>query len=64
MKSIGQMIEQLDGMLGTQDLTEWETTFVSDICGRAWRNSTTALSEKQVAVIECIYRKHFGDAER
>lgn len=63
MKSIDAMIEQLDGMLGTDDLTEWEQQFVADICARSWRNSTMHLSDKQVAVIERIYRKHFGDAE-
>ena len=62
MKSVRAMIDQLDGMLGTKDLSEWEQQFVSDICARGWRNSTSHLSEKQIAVIERIYRKHFGDA--
>jgi len=64
MKSIGQMIDQLDGMLGTKDLTQWEDQFLTHIteqtnCGI----NTGSLSEKQVAIIERIYRKHFGDAE-
>ena len=64
MKSIGQMIDQLDGMLGTKDLTKWEDQFLTDITDRTNCGiNTTVLSEKQVAVIDRIYRKHFGDAE-
>ena len=51
---------QLDAMLGTSDLTEWEQQFISDIGARGWRNSTQGLSEKQLAVIERIWRKHFA----
>lgn len=63
MKSIGQMIDQLDGLLGTSDITAWEQQFISDIsertlCGKV----TTGLSEKQVAIVERTYRKNFGDA--
>lgn len=64
MKSIGQMIDQLDGMLGTKDLTTWEDQFLTDMSERTNCGvNTGALSEKQVAVVERIYRKHFGDAE-
>ena len=63
MKSLGAMIAQLDGMVDTNDLTDWENTFVSDVCTRtACGKVTTNLSEKQVDAISKIYRKHFGDA--
>ena len=64
MKSLGAMIAQLDGLLGTDDLNAWETRFVADISSQTDIGSrTTSLSGKQVEVIERIYRKHFGDAE-
>ena len=61
MKSIGAMLEQLDGLLGTNDLTEWEQDFVESVL--AWHGvNSTGLSEKQIAIVERIYKKHFGDA--
>jgi hypothetical protein len=64
MKSIGLMIDQLDAMLGTGDLTSWEEQFVSDLSERTHCGiSTQSLSSKQVAAVESIYKKHFGDSE-
>lgn len=61
MKSIGQMIMQIDGLLGTQNLSEWENEFVENIVERTNHgNRTTGLSPKQVEVVERIYRKHFA----
>jgi hypothetical protein len=60
VKSVAQKLEQLDAMLGTTDLTEWEQNFISDIGARGWRNSTEWLSEKQLNVIERIWSKHFA----
>lgn len=64
MKSVGAMIQQLAGLVGTQDLNAWERQFVVHIgdlseTGRL----TTRLSEAQVDKIEQLYTKHFGDAE-
>lgn len=39
MLSTGQMIDRLAGTVGTKDLNDWETSFVS-------------LSEKQLEVLE------------
>ena len=61
MKSIGATIEQLSGMLGTDDLNEWETGFVESIVERIGdRKDTSRLSEKQVETAERIWRKHFA----
>ena len=60
--SIGSMIEQLDGLRDTKDLSEWEQGFVTSIlesyllAGRDPR----ILTSKQVDVIERIWTKHFA----
>lgn len=62
MISIGKMIELLDGMRDTNDLTDWENKFVTSVLDRylAAKKSTAGLSAKQVETIESIYNKHFG----
>lgn len=62
MKSLGAMIKKLHGMLGTADLTEWETDFVQHVFDQSGEGEDTAyLSTKQVETISRIYNKHFGD---
>jgi hypothetical protein len=60
--SIATMIEQLDGLRDTCDLTVWEQSFVTSILQRylTAHKDTRMLSDKQVEVIERIYRKHFA----
>lgn len=61
MKSIGQMIKQLDGLRGTKDVTDWESRFIKSVVGWSQNGECTkVLSSKQVEVIERIYRKHFA----
>jgi hypothetical protein len=60
VKSLGQKLEQLSGMLGTRDLSEWEEGFVSNVCQRCADGDTKHLTEKQVEVVERIYAKHFA----
>ncbi len=61
MKSVASMIEQVAGMLGTDDLTEWESSFVESIVDRIGeRKDTTRLSPKQAEIAERIWRKHFA----
>lgn len=62
MKSIGQMIEALNGLSDTKDVTPWENEFIKSIHEKylAARKVTTDLSSKQVDAIETIYSKHFG----
>lgn len=62
MKSIGQMIERLDGLRDTKDLSAWENTFVTNMVERyhAASKSTSGLSAKQVETVESIYNKNFG----
>jgi hypothetical protein len=45
---------QLSGMLGTKDLTDWETEFVESILKRDF------LTEKQLEILDRIWKKHFA----
>lgn len=62
MVSLGIMIEQLDGMRDTSDLTQWENDFVTNIVERrlAAGKDTRNLSAKQVEIVERIWSKHFA----
>ena len=61
MKSIGQKVMQLSGLLGTEDLTPWEEEFVDSINDRTKAGKETAgLSEKQVEIVERIWKKNFA----
>ena len=58
------MIQQIDALAGTNSVSPWETEFIENVVERTGNGKATAmLTEKQVAVVERIYRKHFGDAE-
>lgn len=56
MVSVQTMLKQISALLGTEDLTEWETGFVENLQDR----ETTLLSGKQVETIERIWKKHFA----
>ena len=59
--SLGNMVRQIGGLLGSKDLSAWEATFVRDVIGYSNNGTDThALSAKQTEVIEKIYRKHFS----
>ena len=61
MKSIGQKVKQIGGLVGTKDINDWESRFIKSVVG--WSENgecTKVLSAKQVEVIERIYRKHFA----
>lgn len=62
MVSLGTMIEQLDGMRDTSDLTAWENDFVTSILERylAAKKDTRNLTAKQVEIVERIWSKHFA----
>lgn len=62
MTSTQTMLKQLDGLLGTDDLNDWESEFVRNVCARveAADGHTFILSEKQLSVIERIWSKHFA----
>lgn len=62
MKSLGDMIRRLGGLIDTQDVTPWENKFLDSI----WAQTngglrTTHLTEKQIDAIERLFQKHYGD---
>lgn len=59
--SIGNMIKQIAGMLGTGDLSTWEQSFVRAVAEYSNDGANTSkLSDKQVEIVESIFRKHFA----
>lgn len=59
--SLGTMIQQLSGLLDTNDLSHWEQTFIASMVEHTGNGSRTShLSEPRVEKIEQIYRKHFA----
>ena len=61
MTSIGTMIKRIEGLGGTKDITDWETSFISSVVEKTIGGQrTTGLSEKQVEIIERIHNKHFA----
>lgn len=59
--SIGTMIKQIAGLRGTKDCTQWESDFITSVIRFSREGyDTQNLSERQIAVIERIYRKHFA----
>lgn len=62
MVSFNTMIEQLDGLQGTQDLNAWESNFVKDIVKRYQHNNkqTNIFTTKVLEIIERIWSKHFA----
>ena len=62
MASLNTMVKKCSGLLGTNDVNAWEDKFLSDLCERTNDgDNTTSLSEKQIGVLERIYKKHFED---
>ncbi|HAF00412.1 MAG TPA: hypothetical protein DCG63_03870 [Methylophilaceae bacterium] len=62
MVSISTMIQQLEGLHGTTDLTQWETDFVKNIVQRYYQNGkrTDFFTTKVLENIERIWSKHFA----
>ena len=59
--SIGTMIRQLEGLLDTSDVNDWENTFLHGVCDRTVGGlETRKLSEKQIARIEELWARHFA----
>ena len=61
MKSIAQKIEQCSGLIGTADVTDWETQFIESMQRALARDHSSAgLSEKQIDIIDRIFNRHFA----
>lgn len=60
MLSTTQMIRRLEGMVGTKDLTDWESQFVRRLVERADAGQVTQLTERQLEVLERLHEQHFA----
>lgn len=62
MVSTNTMIEQLDGLRDTSDLTEWENKFVTSVMIKYLISGkeTRSLSAKQIETVEKIWSKNFA----
>ena len=60
MLSTSQMIDRLAGMVGTNDLSDWETRFVQSLIDRKKAGQVTSLTERQLEVLERLHDKHFA----
>lgn len=58
--STATMIEQLAGLLGTDDLSDWEQGFVESLVEARADGRLLNLSGKQVEALDRLYRKHFA----
>ena len=55
-------LDQCHGLVGTEDLTEWETGFISNLYERVFEKKYF-LSEKQEDHLRKIWAKNFGDSQ-
>jgi len=61
MRSLNSMIQMLDGLRGTKDVTKWEDDFIASIVTLSGGGRKTShLSEPQVEQIDRLYHKHFA----
>jgi hypothetical protein len=62
IKSLGQKMEQCEGLLGTADASAWESKFIEDNLRRyrAANKSTTWMTDGQIESLDQIYDKHFA----
>lgn len=52
---------QLSGLLGTQDLNDWEQGFVESVNDRTKAGKdTTGLTPRQVETVDRLYRRFFA----
>jgi hypothetical protein len=58
--STAVMTERLSGLLGTKDLTDWESGFVESCQKRLADGHITSLTERQVETLERLHSKHFA----
>ena len=59
--SVGAMLRQLHGLCGTADVSAWEADFIKSVY--LWSSEgkdTRNVSDKQLPIIERLYRKHFA----
>lgn len=58
--SIGKMVKSLLEMIGTGELTTYDQSFIRSAAEQSNQGADTSrLSDKQVEIVDTIFRKHF-----
>jgi hypothetical protein len=61
MTTHNTMVKRVSGLQGTHDVSDWEDEFIASIVEKTrGGDDTSRLSEKQIEVLERIFRKHFA----
>ena len=60
MPSTKVMIDRLEGLLDTDDLSQWEQEFVRKMAEVIEEGQLIRISGKQVAALEQLHNKHFA----
>ena len=61
--SIGAMLQQLAGMVGTKDLSDWEQRFLTNVLRATGDGKRTSmLTGDQLEKVEEIWTQHFAPA--
>lgn len=61
MTTINTMVKRIAGLAGTSDVSEWEDSFIESIVEKTRDGEdTSALTERQIEVIERLFKKHFA----
>ncbi|PTB23475.1 hypothetical protein C9I56_38980 [Paraburkholderia caribensis] len=58
--STTQMIERLSGLLGTNDLSDWEKGFVTTLVRMTTDGQVTMLTDKQIDALDQLHARHFA----
>lgn len=62
MASLTTMVKQLNGLVDTKDVSDWENEFLTNIMQRTREgDNTTVLTDKQIECVERIHQKHFSN---
>lgn len=59
--SLNTKIEQINALRGTKDISEWEDKFIESVYAYSEQGKRVAsITDKQRAVIERLWGKHFA----
>lgn len=61
MKSIGQQIRTIAGLIGTHDVSEETSDFITAVCDLTNNGiATTMLTSEQTERVDEIHKRHYG----
>jgi hypothetical protein len=61
MQTVGNMIRQLEGLLGTRDATEKNQDFIRKVVELTQHGKkTSVLTPAQTSYVESLWKQHYG----